>query len=549
MSWLRVGLLGLGTLGVVGVAPPTLAAEEIIINYGIFERSVAISDLEQFAATGELTPQLAAYNNLLGFSPAQLEQIRQFLTAPADLDNVAVAQFLYTEQGKLLLKQLARVVQTPSRQAGFSALRAALILGASSPDADFNLLNVLRVYPAEAIRVDLAAGLVIAQDINRAILQSEQAIDLVQTLSAEEAVAAPAVPTYGELLKLVQEERQYGVRRVNIVVPGLPNPVELYLPRVFPGRAGTPPNGFPLVIISHGLGGTSESYAYLAGYLATGGIAVAAVEHAGSNDQQLQALIEGRSNAIVPDEEFLRRPLDISRTLDTLVGLQTTNPALRGQFDMTQIGLIGQSFGGYTALALAGAGFDLASLGSQCPPNTLAFNPSLLLQCQATRVGDPSNELADPRVRSIFIMNPIGSALFGETGYGQIQVPLMVVSGAADTVAPAFPEQIIPFTWLTAPDHFLLLVGQGTHFSVIGDVAVGDQPLNIPPELIGPRPDLVQAYMQVMGLAFFKLTLGQDERFRPVVEAAFAESLGAEPQPLSLTTTLSSDRLNEALSP
>jgi len=198
-------------------------------------------------------------------------------------------------------------------------------------------------------------------------------------------------------------------------------------------------------------------------------------------------------------------------------------------------------------LALAGATYDLDSLGSRCPPGTLSFNPSLLLQCQAVRLGDPGDSLIDPRISSIFVMNPIGSALFGHQGYGQISVPVMVVAGAIDTVAPAFSEQIQPFTWLTSSDRYLLLVSQASHFSVIGDIDLEGQPVTIPPEIIGLRPDLVQSYMQVLGLGFFKLTLEQDERFRPVVHAAFAEALGTSPHPLSLTTTLSEEALNEAL--
>lgn len=542
----RILALGISALGPVLMAAPGRAAEEIIISYGVLERTIAISDLEQFAATGELTSQMAAYNNQLQISEERLGQIQQLLTAPADLSTVAVAQFLYTAQGKLLLKQISRVIQTPARQAGFSALRGALILAADDPDTGLTLLNVLKAYPTEAIRIDLAEGLTIVQGVNRAVLQSERAINLVQLLSQQAAAASPPVQV-SELLQLGQSERQYGVRRVNLVVPGLANRVELYLPRVLPGQATTPPNGFPLVIISHGLGSSSESFAYLADYLATGGFAVAAIEHSGSNDQQLDALLEGRSDSIINDDEFLRRPQDVSLTIDALGRLEATDPVLRGQFDLARIGIIGQSFGGYTALALAGASFNLEGLGSQCLPTTLSLNASLLLQCQAAQLGDPGDGLADPRIRSIFIMNPIGSLLFGESGYGQIQVPVMIVASAADTVAPAFPEQIQPFTWLTTPDRYLLLVGQGTHFSVIGDVGASDQPVPIPPGLVGPRPELVQAYMRVLGLAYFKLTLEQDERFRPILQAAFVEALSIDPHPLSLTTTLSPEELERAL--
>jgi predicted dienelactone hydrolase len=545
-SWLKTAFLAFSSLVLTLIASPGSAAERLIISYGILERSIAIEDLEYFAETGDLTSQLSAYNARLRLDETQLDQIRGWLTTPADLSSVAVAQFLYTEQGKLLLKQLSLVIQTPARRAGFSALRSALILAAADEAEGLTLLNILRMYPTEAIRVDLGQGLAIAQSLNRAILQAELAFALVRTRSNEEAETAPAAD-FTQLLQLVQSQRQYAVRRINFVVPGLPEPAELYLPRLFPGRAGTPVDGFPLVIISHGLGSTRESFAYLAGYLAMHGIAVVAIEHSGSNDQQVFALLEGLSDAVVADEEFLRRPLEVTLTIDALSRAQATNPALRGQINFQQIGLVGQSFGGYTGLALAGADLDLENLGQGCPPGLVTINPSILLQCQATRLGNPDGSLRDTRIKSIFIINPIGSLIFGEQGFSQIEVPVMVVSSTADTIAPAFPEQIQPFTWLSSPERYLLLVDRGTHFSAIGDLAQGNLPLTIPPELVGPRPELVQAYIQMLGLAFFKLTLEQDARFSAVVQASFAEELGTEPHPLSLTTTLTTEDLAEVL--
>jgi methylphosphotriester-DNA--protein-cysteine methyltransferase len=100
------------------------------------ERSIAVDDLEQFAATGELTPQLAIYAHQLQLSQDQLQQVREVLVTPAELDNVAVSQFLYTEQGKLLLKQLSQIVQTPSRQAGFSAISRVVDFSRSRSGTD-----------------------------------------------------------------------------------------------------------------------------------------------------------------------------------------------------------------------------------------------------------------------------------------------------------------------------------------------------------------------------------------------------------------------------
>ncbi|PSN78603.1 hypothetical protein C8B47_16015 [filamentous cyanobacterium CCP4] len=537
--WLRRSLVWLlGLAGALAAATPAPAAEALLVSYGILERSIPIADLERFATTGELTPQLRIYSRQLQLTDEQLSQVREVLTTPASISPVGVAQFLYTEQGVLLLEQISRVVQTPVRQANVQALRGALILAAANPESGFTLLNVLKTYPTVAIRIDLAEGLAIAQEINQAILQSEEAFEQVQALARQAAEANPV--DVEALFQLVQSERQYGLDLIQVVVPGLPRPVQLYLPLTQPGGPGVPSQGFPLVVISHGLGGTRDSYTYLAEYLASGGIAVATLEHPGSNDQQLYALLTGQSDAVVQTEEFLRRPRDVSLTLNTLDRLNQSPSPLRRQLDLDRVGVVGQSFGGYTALALAGANFDLAGLAEVCPPGTLSFNPSLLLQCQALNLVTPT-DLSDRRVKSVFVMNPVGSVLFGPVGYGQIDLPVMVVAGTADTIAPAYPEQIMPFTWLTTPDRYLLLISQGTHFSAIGDIATGDQPLPIPPELIGLRPELVWNYMQILGLAYFKLTLEGDQRFQPALQPAFAAALGVDPYLLSLLSSPSAD--------
>jgi predicted dienelactone hydrolase len=116
-----------------------------------------------------------------------------------------------------------------------------------------------------------------------------------------------------------------------------------------------------------------------------------------------------------------------------------------------------------------------------------------------------------------------------------------------DTVAPAFAEQIKPFTWLGSDHRYLLLLARGTHFSVIGDTGGDDQPLAIPEALIGPYPELAQGYMQGFAQAFFQVNLLGDERFRPLLQASYAQALAAPEMPLSLITGASADLLTEWL--
>lgn len=514
---------------------PAVAAERIIFSYGPIERSIQVRQLEEFAQTGQLDSQLNEYARLLNLSPDQLEQFRQALSTPADFGVVAVAQFLYTPQGKLLLKQVSRVVQTPSGQAGFLALRGALILAAADSQSGLTALNILRYYPTQAIRIDVAQGLAIVDLLNQTLSQSSQAIGTIQAQSLAAAQISPETATaIAQAFGQLDSERVYTVRIFDLNVPGQNTPADLYLPEPLPGIGASPFNR-PVVVISHGLGSDRNSFAYLAENLAESGFAVVAVEHPGSNAQQLAALLEGQVSSVVPTAEFVDRPRQVSLTLDALAREARTNPTLRNRVDLSRVGVIGQSFGGYTALALAGATLDFTNLNLQCSPTTLNLNPSLLLQCQATLLRNPGTSLIDPRIRAAFVMNPIGSALFGQSGYDRIEVPTMVVASAADTVAPAFPEQIQPFSWMSDPERYLVLIGNGSHFSVIGDSTEPGQVIPVPPAIIGPRPDIAQAYMEVLSLAFFKVHLQGDERFRQLLQPSFVENfVSLEPLPLSL---------------
>lgn len=526
-------------------ATPGLSADRILVNYGILERSIAVEDLEEFAITGELNPQLQLYAQQLGLDQEQLALARQVLTTRADLGVVPVAQFLYTPQGKLLLKQLSEVVQTPSRRGGFSAMRGALILAASDPDQGLTLLNFFRQFPGEAIRIDIGKGLVIANRLQQAVVQSERAISLVQNQAAQMAALENAdTISLPVALALIQTERRYGVIRRELIVPGLQTPVDLYLP-VGQGSVPTPENA-PLILISHGLGSNRTTFAYLAEYLTTAGFAVAAIEHPGSNDRQLFALQEGLANFVIDDQEFFDRPEAISLTLDTLER-ESQGRFLAGRLNLEAVGFIGQSFGGYTGLALTGATFDRQTLARHCPPPAPVFNLSLLIQCQSTLLSDPDDRLIDPRIQAAFLMNPIGSALFGPEGYGQITIPTMVVAGTGDTVAPAFPEQIQPFTWLTTAERYLLLMGGGTHFSVIGEVPEGEGPIPVPVSVIGADPALARTYMEVFTLAFFEAHLQDKSRYRELLTAGFAQQYSREPLPLSLIQALSPEQLEEGL--
>ncbi|NJO76174.1 MAG: hypothetical protein HC833_21925, partial [Leptolyngbyaceae cyanobacterium RM1_406_9] len=303
----------------------------------------------------------------------------------------------------------------------------------------------------------------------------------------------------------------------------------------------------PVIIMSHGLGSDRTTYAYLGEHLASYGFAVAIPEHPGSNADQLRALIEGRASQVTEPAEFINRPLDVTYLLDELERLNQSDFAFQGRLDLRQVGVVGQSFGGYTALALAGAQINFQQLTEDCAAEESTLNLSLLLQCRAEELVLPAADLRDERVAAIMAINPIGSIILGPAGFSEIDIPVMLVSGNADTIAPALLEQIRPFTWLTTPNKYLLMMRGSTHFSTIGTSEIGSEIVTLPPEIIGPSPALARSYINAMSTAFFQLHLAKDTDYLRYLGAAYAERISEPALPIDLVRFLTPAQLAQAL--
>ncbi|MEG4489252.1 alpha/beta hydrolase [Microcoleus sp. D2_18a_B4] len=534
--------LGLFAFTAVCTAAPAMGAERIYVTYGPLEESVPIESLALFAKEGKID------SNLDGFAQyakeSQLAEIRSALQAKAEISHVTIAQFLYTPQGEVLLRRLGRVIQTKARQPGFYAIRAALILAASDPEG-LTILNVLRKFPTYGIRIDIARALGIANELTSLINRSNQTIAGVAQLSEAQAASEPAIPPAAMLQPQLPGPYTWKKSSVTLTSPNRVSEaleedrtfdMDIYLPQRSPQPA-------PVVVISHGLGSDRLSFEYLAKHLASYGFAVAVPEHPGSNAQQIQDLVTGRANQVAEPGEFVNRPLDIKDLLDYLTKLSTTDPTYQGQLDLQRVGVIGQSFGGYTALALAGAGINFAQLDKDCGLENDTWNLSLLLQCRARGLERNQYNFDDPRIKAVIAVNPIVSSILGETNLSKIQIPVMLIAGSADTVAPALLEQIQPFTWLTSPNKYLVLMNNGTHFSTIEE---SPQSLFLPPpQAIGPEPALARRYLSGLSLAFMECYLNNKSNFRPYLEPSYALSISRDTLGLRILRSLTPQQLQQ----
>jgi predicted dienelactone hydrolase len=475
-----------------------------------------------------------------------LATIQTVLTQKADLDEVDVAQFLYTTQGKTLLRFVGDIVQTPTRQSGFYAIRAGLILAAADDSEGLTVLNFLKKYPTPAIRIDVSNGLEIAAEIADTLGDSERAFALVREVAAEEALQP--IPNLQAIQQLVNDFPAFGVATQPLKLPFRGVDATLFLPTPrFPTDAL--PTDIPLIVISHGLGDERESYEYLASFLAQRGFAVATLDHPGSNSRQIAQLLAGFSPEVINNQEFLNRPKDISSLIDEIQRFAINSREYRWRLDTQNVGLIGQSFGGYTALALAGATFDQEALDTACEPQPIYLNPSLLLQCQASGVAQNPPQLKDDRVKAILVVNPVGSGIFGPSGFSKINVPVLMMAATEDTVAPALPEQIEPFTWLQSDHRYLALASGTTHFSVIDWNSNAEPTIPVPAALLGDNPEVARDYLQVLSLAFFQRHLRQDLQYDAALTARFVdEAIARSPlEPLSLIRNLTPDDLEQVV--
>ena len=127
-----------------------LAAEQVVLKYGIFRESISVQELSTFAETGELSRSLR-----VNFALAQQDPkaIRPYLTTPVKTDLVILDRILNSPIGNVILDELSQVIHTPSRRADRQALRAALVLSASE-DGQVTLLEIIENYPTTNVEVD-----------------------------------------------------------------------------------------------------------------------------------------------------------------------------------------------------------------------------------------------------------------------------------------------------------------------------------------------------------------------------------------------------------
>ncbi|WP_013322655.1 alpha/beta hydrolase [Gloeothece verrucosa] len=490
---------------------PVSAAEQIYLTYGPLKLSLKVDSLETFAKDGTINNDLGFY--LKRTSPEQQAQFREALTKRVDIDPVLLSRFFNTEIGEDILTRFGKGITIEGGRNGKYALRAALIQSALDTEG-LTLLNVLRKFPTNMqLQGEIILGL--AQEIDKVVKATTAYTAEMAKLSALQSQAE--TPVNFSLLPDIRQPGTLGFQKETFTLTDSSRNRSFYVIVYKPQQWRT--GKTPVVIISHGLASNPESLEDVAQFLASYGYVVALPQHPGSDTQQAKALLQGYSREVFDLNEFINRPKDISYVIDELERRNASE--FGGRLDLQNVGVAGHSFGGYTALAVAGAEIDFDYLQKICDRLYGGLNTALLLQCRALSLPRQTYNFRDPRVKAVLGANPVNSAIFGQKGLSKIQIPIFFVSGNYDPATPAVFEQLRSFVWLTTPNKYLVLAEGQAHVDFSKLDAGITQVVNSVPNLTLPEPSLLKSYLYPTVLSFFEVHIVNNPQYRPYLTASY----------------------------
>ncbi len=214
-------------------------------------------------------------------------------------------------------------------------------------------------------------------------------------------------------------------------------PVKIYYPK----SEGL----FPVIIFSHGLGGTREGYDYVGNFWSAHGYISVHLQHEGSDDSVwrnggMQAM--GRA---ANGKNAVDRAGDVSFAIDQLEKLnKDANFPLRGKLNLQKIGMAGHSFGANTTLLVSGLKLPLAK------------------------------SLADPRIQcAIAMSSPAPTLKNYDEIYGGIVIPIYHLTGTKD-ISPidrpgsSAQDRQLPFKHSKGADAYLTTFQDGDHMVFSG---------------------------------------------------------------------------------
>lgn len=210
----------------------------------------------------------------------------------------------------------------------------------------------------------------------------------------------------------------------------------------------------PLVVISHGTGGSLTGHYDTAIALAKAGFVVAALTHPGDN------YIDNSRALFISD-----RPKQVSQLLDFMLEEWSGRASLSKQ----KIGAFGFSAGGFTVLALIGGRYDLRLVSAHCADHPdewackyIADHPMPVNFAVPPADGTDT----DSRIKAAVIAAPALGYTFGKAGLANVHVPIQLWRAADDEILPQpFYAQAVYDALPVAPQYFV--VPDAGHFDFL----------------------------------------------------------------------------------
>ena len=260
-------------------------------------------------------------------------------------------------------------------------------------------------------------------------------------------------------------------------------PFRAYCPNPLHGR-------YPVVLFSHGLGGSRNAAAYLGRYLAENGYVAFHIQHRGSDVSVWQGKGSDRQGITSAMEASLRDPrnalnrfLDIPFVLDQLAEFGASDPLFKGHMDLDKIGMAGHSYGGRSTMIAAGE-----------------------------RIGPGYMSFKDSRIRAAVILSPAlpRRDIDLNKAYQDIDIPMFHITGTRD--ADPLPssrnmdpsERTEPYRYIdNNVPQFLLVLDKADHMTFSG------HRLGTPAETVNDRRHIAAVQRGV--LAFYDAYLKEDK--------------------------------------
>lgn len=221
--------------------------------------------------------------------------------------------------------------------------------------------------------------------------------------------------------------------------------------RSIPWRAYLPAksdNPVPVVIVSHGLGGSRDGMGYLGEALAKNGIATVHLQHLGSDTSvwkdkgAVRAGIDMKT--AMSRENAEARVADVAYALDRLAKESTETGAapFKGRLDLSAVGIAGHSFGALTTLQVAG----MKTAGG------------------ATR---------DPRIKAALVLSPPQPLIATHAIFDGITIPTVIFTGTADTAigTKEAKDRLKVFAGITRAPAWQVVFDGGDHMVYSGNEA------------------------------------------------------------------------------